>query len=252
MILQYASDLHLEFPQNVEFLKTNPIKPIGDILLLAGDIVPFAILDKHDDFFNYLTDNFQTTYWIPGNHEYYYFDAAKKCGVLNEKIKSNVFLVNNTSIIHNKVKLIFSTLWSKISDAYQWQIEKGLSDFHVIKYNGHRFSANQFNEFHHESIAFLSNELAKEKTTNSLVITHHVPTFMNYPVKFKGDALNEAFAVELFDLIEFNGPDYWIFGHTHNNPSDFEIGKTKLTCNQLGYVQYNEQIGFNFEKVINF
>lgn len=37
-------------------------------------------------------------YWIPGNHEYYHFDLAKKTGVLNEPIKSNVHLVNNLKI----------------------------------------------------------------------------------------------------------------------------------------------------------
>ena len=110
--VQYCSDLHLEFPKNKNFLKQFPIEPIGEILLLAGDIVPFAIMDKHKDFFDYISDHFETTYWIPGNHEYYYFDAAKKCGTLNEKIRSNIFRVNNTAVQCGNNNLIFSNIWS--------------------------------------------------------------------------------------------------------------------------------------------
>lgn len=40
------------------------------------------------------------------------------------------------------------------------------------------------------------------------------------------------------------GPDYWVFGHTHNNMADFSIGRTQLKTNQLGYIKYNEQYGF--------
>ncbi len=250
MILQYASDLHLEFPENKDFLSINLIKPVGDVLLLAGDIVPFSVMDKHQDFFNTISDNFKYTYWIPGNHEYYRFDITDKYGTLNEKIRKNVFLVNNISLVHENVKFIFSTLWSKIRLAYQWQIERGMSDFHVIKYNGHRFSVDRFNQLHNESLNFIKQELNKEKSGKTVVATHHVPTLLNYPQKYKGDVLNDAFAVELFDLIETKGPDYWIYGHTHNNTADFKIWKTQLLTNQLGYVKYNEHNDYSGMKSI--
>lgn len=249
--LQYASDLHLEFLANKEFLKKHPLQPVGDVLVLAGDIVPFAVMDKHLDFFSFLADNFETTYWLPGNHEYYHFDIAKKCGVLSEAIRSNVFLVNKTSVIHEGVKLIFSTLWSHISPGHQWQIERSLNDFHLIKHIGYRFSAEQYNQFHTESLAFIQNELNINQNGQTTIVTHHCPTFLNYPVQYIGDELNEAFAVELHDLIESSNIACWVYGHHHTNTPAFTIGKTKLITNQLGYVQRNEHQLFETKKVID-
>lgn len=248
--IQYASDLHLEFPANKEFLNQYPLQPVGDVLVLSGDIIPFAVMNKHKDFFSFLSDNFKTTYWLPGNHEYYQFDIAEKCGVLHESICSNVFLVNNTSVVHENVKLIFSTLWSYISPSYQWQIENNLNDFHLIKYRNQRFSAEQFNQLHTESLAFIQNELTIKKEEHVAVFTHHCPTFFHYPKQYKGSFLNEAFAVELYDFIEISEIAYWVYGHHHSNIPEFTIGNTKLVTNQLGYVQKNEHQLFETDRVI--
>ncbi len=248
MKLQFASDLHLEFPANKLFIKENPLQPLGEVLILAGDIVPFNVLDKNKDFFNYVSEHFETTYWLPGNHEYYRFDIAKKSGVLNEKIRSNVFLVNNTSIIHKNTKLIFSTLWSKISNGHQWQIERSLNDFNLIKNKSFRFTAEAYNQLHDQCLNLIKSEIKNNTEEKLAVFTHHCPTFLNYPVQYKGDILNEAFATELYDLIELSDIDYWVYGHHHTNTSEFTIGKTKLLTNQLGYVHLNEHDLFKANK----
>jgi hypothetical protein len=146
--------------------------------------------------------------------------------------------------------LIFSTLWSQISLAKQWAIEKGMSDFYVIVYNGHKFTVPLYNQLHSESLSFIQKALIN-KADNSLVISHHLPTFMNYPEKYKNSVLNQGFAVELFDLIEGNGPDVWIYGHTHGNTPEFAIGKTQLLTNQMGYVKYGEHKSFNNSNTLN-
>ena len=250
MILQYASDLHLEFNENKAYLDKYPLQPKGEILILAGDIVPFAIMDKLAGFFSYVSDHFKTTYWIPGNHEYYHYDLGTKRGTFYEHIRSNVILLNNTSIELDDNVLIFSTLWSKINPQHKMQLEQAMNDFRLILYNHHLFTVNQLNDLNIESLSFLENELIKTKNPKKVVITHHVPTFINSPQKYRGSVLHEALGVELSDLITRTGPDYWIYGHIHRNNPDFKIGKTTLLTNQLGYVMKDEQHQFKTDKTI--
>lgn len=250
MLIQYCSDLHLEFPINKKFLQENPIKPKGEILLLAGDIMLFADLHEEKEFIDFLSDHFQHTYWIPGNHEYYRSDVAARTGTFRENIRTNVSLVNNSTLYHKGVRLIFSTLWSNIDITRESVIKKSMADFHLIKNHGRKLSVENYNTLHAECLAFVSNELKLQHDQETIVVSHHLPTFMNYPEKYRHSELNTAFATELFSTIEQSDITYWIYGHTHEVVPDFTISKTILTSNQLGYVQHGEHHSFDNAKCI--
>ena len=251
LTVQYCSDLHLEFERNRKWISKYPLEVKGDILLLAGDITPFAQLEQHNAFFDYVSSHFKATYWIPGNHEYYGADITRRSGTLQEVIRDNVFLVNNTTVTIEDTILICSTLWSHIDAASEWEIRRAMSDFHVIKSGSGILSVEEYNRLHMESRLYLEQALATNNAAHTIVMTHHVPTMMNYPAKYKGNALNSAFAVELHDLIESSGADCWIYGHTHANTPDFKIGNTHMLTNQLGYVQYGENKHFNRAKTFS-
>jgi predicted phosphohydrolase len=252
MVLQYCSDLHLEFRENKAFMEAHPLESRGDVLLLAGDVVPFGAMNRYNAFFDDLSRRFQTVYWLPGNHEYYGADVGERSGRLQEEIRPNVFLVNNIVRRHGPLRLVFTTLWSRISEAHEWPIERSMNDFHVIRYQGKRLSAPRFNDLHASCLDFLHDALGtkEEDADGTVVVTHHVPTYLHYPEKYRGSVLSDAFAVELGPLMETYGPDHWIYGHHHCNIPDFSVGRTRLHTNQLGYVQYGENLGFSPDKVL--
>jgi predicted phosphohydrolase len=250
MKIQYCSDLHLEFPENIRFLTRNQLLPVGDILVLAGDIITFQDLEKGREFFNFVGDHYSAVYWVPGNHEYYGADITHKPDPLCEKIRGNVYLVNNHTVDLDGIRLVFTTLWSRISFHHKWDIERSISDFSAIRYKGKKFTTHCFSFLHEESVTFLSKALCEEKNGSTVVVTHHVPTLMNYPQIYKNSPLTEAFAVELFDLITDARIDYWIYDHHHVNTPDFNIGKTRMLTNQLGYVRHYEHRSFRRDAAI--
>lgn len=250
MKIQYASDLHLEMPKNNEYLKAHPLLPSGDLLILAGDVVPFSLMDKHNDFFSYISDNFRETFWIPGNHEYYRSEITERKGTVHEKIRLNIHLVNNMTHFSNNIRMIFTTLWSHIQPGYQWEIEKSVEDFQNIRFEGNRLTYEHFNELHEECLHFLQAELNEKNYAKTIVITHHAPTLQHYPSDTLPMTVSGAYATELSGLIAKSNADCWIYGHLHHNVPDYYIGKTKMLTNSMGFVEFAEHTTFKNDKVV--
>ncbi len=228
------SDLHLEFEWNLEHFINHPINPVADYLILAGDIIYFTDYFIYNKFWDDVSRNFKKVFCVPGNHEYYkngnnlnYFKSFEL------PIRKNISYYNNKVVKLGGYDIVFSTLWSKITDpikAYR------LNDFNYIAYNGEMLSINQYNKINKKSKDFI---FKKRKNKNTIIVTHHAPTKKDIIGEFKGNDLNQCFYNELFNEIYDSDIKYWIFGHTHNNINT-EIGKTKLVCNQLGYNPSNE------------
>ncbi|MCW3789610.1 metallophosphoesterase [Plebeiibacterium sediminum] len=245
MVIQYCSDLHLEFIQNSLYLHKNPMNSVGDILVLAGDITYWGKKHFKHSFFDYISKRFKAVYYVPGNHEFY---TGKDLRIIDkpvfESIRENIWMVNNTSIAIEGVEFFFSTLWSNIPNDKSLYIENNVSDFYKIKYHGKDLNTDIFNELHERSIAFLQQSIVNSKASKKVIVTHHVPSQLCNPEKYKTSIISPAFVTELHPLIHDLDVDYWIYGHHHDNMPEKEINGTNLVTNQLGYVHLGEHHEF--------
>jgi len=251
MRIQYASDLHLEFSDNYSYLKRNPLKAVGDILVLAGDI---GYLNDNNyikhPFWDWASENYKQVIVAIGNHELYqYYDLANIPHGLVCSIRNNVKCYYNAVVRIENVDFIISTLWAKIPLDEAYLTEHYVNDFHRILYNAEPLTWDKFNCEHDNCFRFIRNEVAKSRSEHIIVVTHHVPSFQLASPDFAGSKINGAFTVELEEYIEGSPIEYWIYGHSHRNIDKF-IGKTKCVSNQLGYVFHNEHRSFAPEKII--
>lgn len=246
MKIQYASDLHLEFEANSRYLRKKPIVPTGDILLLAGDIGVLGEDYMKYPFWDWAAEHFRQTLVVPGNHEFYQSEdlASFHAGMIRE-IRPNVKLCYNSVVAIDDVDFFLTTLWAHIRTEDAFYIRRALSDFHYIKYGGKRLEPEQFNREHQKTLQFLDSALKSSVSSKRVVVSHHVPTELCMSPEFKGSTFNGAFVVELHDFIYDNHIDYWIYGHSHRNMPEVDINGTKVICNQLGYIEDNEQKSFN-------
>ncbi len=256
--IQIVSDLHLEFPDNRAWLSAHPLDVTGDILLIAGDTAYLDLPDsgretyKAYDFWHWASRNYKQVIVCLGNHDFYgYYDLATMPDNYCLEIRQNVKAYYNSVVHLPDVDIIVSTLWSKIELGNEYMVERGVSDFYRIKYEGNRLNAQNFNAEHERCLAFIRQAVADSRAKKKIVLTHHVPTQLCTAPEFKGSTINGAFTVELGNYIADSGIDYWIYGHSHRN-IEAQIGATRIISNQLGYISHGEyrRNGFDPSKYI--
>jgi len=252
MKIQYASDLHLEFGENTDYIVSNPLKVTGDILVLAGDI---HVLDSEDfmnnPFWDWASKNYKQVIIAYGNHEFYKgCDLSTMKDGYKYKIRDNIYYYYNCVITINDIDIIVSTLWSYIHKEHELACQKSVNDFNLIKYNGNVITPEIFNNEHKKCLEFIKKSMNESKAKTKIIVTHHVPSELLNAEEFKGSDINDAFTVDLTDYIKNCGAKYWIFGHSHRNINKI-IGNTSCLCNQVGYVMAGENETFIRDKCIN-
>ena len=253
MKIQYASDLHLEFAENRDFIENGGIRPVGEVLVLAGDVSYLGDRKMMKrQFFDWCAEHFQKTLIVPGNHEFYHgYDIAQTMENYEFTYRDNVRYLNNCSMVIGDTELFFTTLWTRISPLHLWEIQRGMNDFKHGVLNGRQFFANDVDRLHERCLHWLEAALEASHATHKIVVTHHCPTQRDEFNGFPSGALNSAFQVDLDSFIEHCSADFWIYGHTHySGGSGTKIGETTLLCNQLGYVFYDEHRAFDGGAVI--
>lgn len=241
MKIQYASDLHLEFDKNAEFLKANPLEVTGDILVLAGDTTYLGRqMQNAGWFFDWCSANYEQTYLIPGNHEYYGgFPMEKTIENFEWKIRDNVTYLNNRSVVIGDAELFFTTLWTYIPSEDAYCIEKTMNDCRRGRINGKRFDVRSWNIIHRACAEWLAAALRKSGARDKIIVSHHCPYQNEAGSRHVGPLAESAYMLDMWPLMENYDIHYWIHGHIHLS-LDNTRGNTIIRSNPLGYVEDDE------------
>ena len=244
MLIRYLSDLHLEFikPKNLKKI-LDKLKHINneEVCILAGDIGnPYQ--EIYDNFMKHISTTFKKTFVIPGNHEYY--NNTKTIEETNVFLESyfkrfdNISFLNNSYEHYNGHCFVGTVLWSKIYDpAYK------INDTYKIP----SLDCTKYNQLHSESVEFLKQTLLHNK--NSVVITHHMPSFSLIDVKYMVPSMapyHQWFSSDMDKFINDhqNNIKCWIYGHTHTI-SNRTINNIPFLCNPIGYPDENDLTRFD-------
>lgn len=269
MFISLVSDLHLDISGFQEM-------PGGDVLILAGDICEAKELGKefHStksldrkpgafpcyDFFHYECAKYKKVFYVLGNHEHYRgrFDKTKE--FIQSMMPDNVTVLEDEVVEYEGVMFMGSTLWTNLNNGdslTMYHIKQMMNDYRVIQFHDtvknvyHKLPPEVTFKTHVHTMQYFREMLSIHRDKPFVVITHHAPSFMSTPPRFKHEhTMNGGYASDLSeDILDNENIRVWVHGHMHD-PVDYRIGETRVLSNPRGYVPYEGDEflpGFYFE-----
>ncbi len=240
MKIHLISDLHLE----VSDYQVHSAGLAADVIILAGDI---GVGMNGIEFAQDLLKSFKGhVIYLCGNHEFYRHDI----NVVRQKIREfcgvnqRLHFLDNDEVVIDGVRFVGSTLWTDFALFGEAQkpfcmIDGGrcLNDFRLIRNGDRNFTVQDSIDQHNESIRFLEMKLKKETFAGqTVVVTHHAPSYQSVVPRFAHDLLSACFASNLDHLLGFSS--LWCHGHMHDSLA-YEVRGTKVLCNPRGYTRYD-------------
>ncbi|KAK0644338.1 Metallo-dependent phosphatase-like protein [Cercophora newfieldiana] len=278
---QILSDLHLEIDPSASSYHRFTIPARAPHLALLGDIGTIVTDDATTPqdpitgplatFLRRQLTQFQTVFFVPGNHEPYhsrwdsvnlFFDRFQaglasyraECEQPGEELGEFVYLHKGRYDFEEEpITVLGCTLFSRIENSMFDRMKMGLNDFHLTT----AWTPRQHAMAHAEHLAWLNERVGELEGSGRKVVvfTHHCPTVDERAVepRHRGSVLQSGFLTDLSAERCWTSRDVrlWAFGHTHWN-CDFVDGMGKrVVANQKGYdFEGRGSQGWDPEKVV--
>lgn len=227
MRVQILSDLHLEFDRDGGEAFARDVPVAGDVLVLAGDVIPLRVTDEVHRAFGWFCERFPHVVFVPGNHEYYRTRPADAEALLAGCAKTlpNLHVLNPGVVTIDGMRFVGAALWfPRTHDEARYRRE--LNDFRLI---------DGFVPWVHDTHAAHLAFLEAQVRSGDVVVTHHLPHPRSVAVQYLDSPLNRFFlAPDAVQCVEHAGARLWIHGHTHV-ACDYVVGTTRVICNPRGY-----------------
>lgn len=267
---QIFSDIHLEF-----YNKFPIIKPLAKYLFLAGDIgtIVSDTDKKVEKFLYYCSSNWEKTFYVLGNHEFYQTTKSSNKTLCFEELElkyqqicnkfPNVYLLNDSHHeIIPELNVYGTTLWTnpnkyiKPSDGI---ISDYLNDYNMITIKSNLnnttnlLSSEFINKISDEQLCKLENYLLNSNN-KTLIITHFPPIrtgSSNPKYSNQEEFLSNYFSWNnIYSKLKSDNISCWISGHTHWS-YNINLSGIKFVSNQFGYKNelINGQTGFDENKI---